>query len=81
MSRDKKLAKIRCAGVVLAIILLSMAMASYPTSASAADEKMEADQLVEKARMTFDNMVADSNLEALVDLLKRPGESLSVPRF
>ncbi len=71
MTRDKQLAKVGCAGVFLAIILLSMAMASYPTSASAADEKMEADQLVERARMTFDNMVADSNLEAIVDLLKK----------
>jgi lipid-binding SYLF domain-containing protein len=32
---------------------------------------MEADQLVAKARMAFASMVADPNLEALVDLLKR----------
>ena len=57
--------------MVLMAILLSMAMVSFPIPKSAADDRMETDQLVEKARMSFDNMVADPNLEALVDLLKK----------
>jgi lipid-binding SYLF domain-containing protein len=56
--------------LVLAIILLSAAMMSSPVPASA-DDKMEADHLVEKARMAFNTMVADPNMEALVNLLKK----------
>ncbi len=57
-------------GLIL-IILLSMAVVSFPASSRAADERLEANQLVEKARITLENMVADPNLEALVDLLKK----------
>ena len=66
-----KLAKGQCVWLVVATVLLSFAMVSFPIPASPADDKMEADQLVEKARMAFDSMVADPNLEALVDLLKK----------
>ena len=52
MNREKRLA-----GVVMTAILLSMAMGYFPTPASAADDKMEEDQLVEKARMAFDSTV------------------------
>ena len=71
MNTEKRYAGVRCASLVLMAILLSMAMVSFPIPKSAADDRMETDQLVEKARMSFDNMVADPNLEALVDLLKK----------
>jgi lipid-binding SYLF domain-containing protein len=67
----EKLAKGQCVWLVVATVLLSFAMVSFPIPACRADDKMEADQLVEKARMAFDSMVADPNLEALVDLLKK----------
>jgi lipid-binding SYLF domain-containing protein len=53
-----------------AIFLLAMAVIASPVPASA-DDKMEADQLVEKARLAFNNMVADPNMEALVGLMKK----------
>jgi lipid-binding SYLF domain-containing protein len=71
MSREKSLAKGQSAWLVLAMVLLTFAMVSFPIPASPADNKMEADQLVQKARMAFNSMVSDPNLEALVDLLKR----------
>ena len=60
----------RGARAVLAIILLSVVIVSSPVSASA-DDRMEADHLVEKARMAFNTMVADPNMEALVNLVKK----------
>jgi lipid-binding SYLF domain-containing protein len=55
---------------VWAITLLSMVMMYSPVPASA-DDRMEADHLVERARMAFNTMVTDSNMEALVDILKK----------
>ena len=43
--------------MVLEAILLSMAMGSFSTHASAADERMGEDQRVEGARMDFDSVV------------------------
>lgn len=71
MNTEKRLAKGQCIWLVVATVLLSFAMVSFPIPASPADDKMEAGQLVEKARMAFDSMAADPNLEALVDLLKK----------
>ena len=71
MNAEKRLGRVKSVGLVLLAIVLSIVMTSFPVPASAADDKMQANQLVEKARMAFDSMVADPNLEALVDLLKR----------
>ncbi len=71
MNRAKRWTGIGGVGSVLAILLLSVAVMSFPKPSSGADERMEANQMVEKARITLDNMVADPNLEALVDLLKK----------
>jgi len=71
MKAEKRLGRVQSVGLVLLAIVLSIVMTSFPVPASAADDKMQAEQLVEKARMAFDSMVADPNLEALVDLLKR----------
>ena len=71
MKAEKRLGRVQSVGLVLLAIVLSIVMTSFPVPTSAADDKMQAEQLVEKARMAFDSMVADPNLEALVDLLKR----------
>ena len=71
MNRKKWLVKGQSVWLVLSTVLLSFVMVSFPIPAFPADNKMDADQLVSKARMTFASMVADPNLEALVDLLKR----------
>ena len=70
MNREKRFVKGQSVWLVLSMVLLSFAMVSLPIPAFPADNKMDADQLVSKARMTFASMVADPNLEALVDLLK-----------
>ncbi len=71
MNIEKRLGWMRSVGSLATITLLAVTLAFFPFPASAADEKMEANQLVEKARMTFENMARDPNLEALVDLLKK----------
>src|SRR5262245_37295236 len=38
--------------------------------AGAADDALEAEQLVEKSRLTFESFIADANLGAFRDLLK-----------
>jgi lipid-binding SYLF domain-containing protein len=52
------------------IILLSVIM-TYPPLPASADDRMEADHLVDKSRMAFNSMVADPNMEALIDILKK----------
>jgi lipid-binding SYLF domain-containing protein len=68
---EKQFPKGQCVQLVVATVLLFFAVLSFPIPASPADDRMEAGQLVEKARMAFGSMVADPNLEALVDLLKK----------
>jgi lipid-binding SYLF domain-containing protein len=53
------------AGLVIAVCLVLGSLGS------AADEALETKQLVEKARFTLENFVADPNMEALRDLLKK----------
>ena len=47
--------------------------------AGAADDAQEAEQLVEKSRLTFESFIADSNLAAFKDLLKRGKGLFLVP--
>ncbi len=72
MKTKKALTSVTGTGVWIAIVFLSLAMVpSLPAKVFAADDKMEAEQLVEKARMTLDSMASDPNMEALVDLMKK----------
>jgi lipid-binding SYLF domain-containing protein len=71
MKKGKRLVWIGSVWLLLATLLLPIGMVSFSIHTAAADDRMEADQLVEKARMAFGNMVADPNMDALVDLLKR----------
>ena len=72
MNAGKWLDGLGSVGLVFGTILLSMAIIlSFVVPVSATDDKREAEELVEKARMTFDNMTTDPNLEALVDLMKK----------
>lgn len=43
---------------------------SFYTSLALADDKTEANQLVEKAKMTFENFIQDENMKTMVNLLK-----------
>jgi len=72
MKAEKRLTSVTETGVLIATILLSLVMVTSLTArAFAADDKMEAEQLVEKARMTLGSMASDPNMEALVDLIKK----------
>jgi lipid-binding SYLF domain-containing protein len=72
MKTEKFLTSVIGTRVLIAIILLFLVMAtSLAARAFAVDDKMEAEQLVEKARMTLDSMASDPNMEALVDLMKK----------
>ncbi|MGH7333008.1 MAG: lipid-binding SYLF domain-containing protein [Candidatus Rokuibacteriota bacterium] len=52
-------------------MLSATILATGVRSASAQAETQQADQLVERSRLTLESFVADSNLEAFHDLLKR----------
>jgi lipid-binding SYLF domain-containing protein len=66
--------------LAMAAVLLSAGMALYPTLA-AADEAMEARQLVEKAQLTFESLAADPAMEAMTDLIKKAKGVLIVPQL
>jgi len=68
MKIEKRLERV---WVGLLAILWAISMVSFPVPASAADERIDADHLVEKARLAIDTMAADPNLEAFTDLLKK----------
>jgi lipid-binding SYLF domain-containing protein len=71
MNTEKWLDGLGSVGLVFGAILLSMAMVfGFSAPTSAVDDKQEAEELVEKARMTFDNLVTDPKMGALVDLMK-----------
>ena len=56
---------------VLAGALTTAITAAGVRRAGAADDVQEADQLVEKSRLTFESFLTDSNLAAFKDLLKQ----------
>jgi hypothetical protein len=58
----RRLVGVECVWLVLAAGWCSIVIISFPVCASAADDRMEAGQLVEKARMAFESMVGDPNL-------------------
>lgn len=57
----------RSVGAALAALVLC----TVGSSAARADDALEAKQLVEKAKLTFDTFVADPQMQPLRDLLKR----------
>jgi lipid-binding SYLF domain-containing protein len=56
-----------------ALLLISCAKKPATTTATAAvsQDQMEAQQLVERAQLTFNNLMADNNMNAMRDLLPR----------
>lgn len=65
--------------LVTAIFLAVLVMA-FPADRASADDKQEAIQLVEKARITFDNFLADKNMEPFHDLVKQASGVLISPQ-
>ena len=63
---------------VLALLVLGLTAVGRPV---AADDAQEARQLVEKARFTLENFVADKNMTALRDLLPKAKGVLVTPEL
>lgn len=66
-------------GQLLGALLLSMMMIGSLAFSAFADDKQAASQLVEKARMTLQNFMIDSNMGAFRDLIKEAKGVLIVP--
>ena len=64
---DDWLALLALVGFLLAIV----AVPTFPTRAFAADDKQEAEQLVEKARFALEDFMSDKNMDAFHDLITR----------
>ena len=54
------------AALVIAVFISGVALSSY-----AADDRQEAEQLVEKAKFTLDDFMSDKNMEAFHDFIRR----------
>lgn len=70
MERFKGFSARGCRWLAAAVLLAAWSV-SAPVPATAAEVRTKADQLVDRAQMVFENMVADPNMSALVDLVKR----------
>jgi SH3 domain-containing YSC84-like protein 1 len=69
MNRTKRLrghGRVVGAALVIAVFIFGLAPSSF-----AADDRQEAEQLVEKAKFTLDDFMSDKNMDAFHDLLKR----------
>jgi lipid-binding SYLF domain-containing protein len=61
----------RNGGKLVAVLLAAIFISGLVGVARAADDKQEAEQLVEKARFTLEDFMADKNMDAFHDLIKK----------
>jgi lipid-binding SYLF domain-containing protein len=61
----------RNGGKLIAVLLATLFISGLAGTVRAADDKQEAEQLVEKARFTLEDFMADKNMDAFRDLLKK----------
>ena len=80
MNSIKNFGRARNFGLVLAAIFVSMALIAYPPAAQAA-AKQESDHLVQKARLTLESFMSDSNMGAFRDLLNRADGVVIAPEL
>ncbi len=57
--------------ILLFTIFLPTGILALITTPAAADDALEAKQLVEKTKISFENIVADPNMEAMTNLIQR----------
>ncbi len=67
--------------LLVVLIVLSFVNLIFLTSPVLADDKQEASQLVVKAKLMLENFMADKNLEAFNDLIKRAKAVFIVPEL
>ena len=65
----------------LGAFLLSVAMIATLATPASADDKQDAEQLVEKAQMTLQSFMGDSSMDAFRDLIKQAKGVLVVPQL
>ncbi len=56
---------------IVSVFLAAVFVSGLTLSAFAADDRQEAEQLVEKAKFTLDDFMADKNMSAFHDLIKK----------
>ena len=67
--------------MLVATILVSTSMVIFLATPASADEKQDAIQLVEKARMTLEDFMADKNMEVFRDLIQNARAILVTPQL
>ena len=72
--------KARLSMFVVAILMCAVMVIFFTTPVSA-DEKQDATQLVDKARMTLEGFMADKNMEAFQDVIKKAKAILVTPQL
>ena len=58
-------------GLMVTVVLAVALVAAPALSTSAADDRQEAEQLVEKAKFTLEDFMSDKNMEAFHDFIRR----------
>lgn len=66
--------------VPLIVILILVALFTFQSTVSFANDKEEATQLVDKARFTLESFISDSKMEAFCDLIKKAQAILIAPQ-
>ncbi len=79
MDTKKSVNQMAAVCLFLASIFLSIGAVVFPTVPASAAEKQEAEQLVEKARLTMESFMLDSSMGAFRDLLKKSHGVMIVP--
>ena len=67
--------------MLVVTILVSTSMVIFLATPASADEKQDAIQLVEKARMTLEEFMADKNMEVFRDLIQNARAILVTPQL
>ena len=81
MNMTRHSSSMQTAWLFLVAFLLSAAMIVTLAPPASADDKQDAEQLVEKAQMTLQSFMSDSSMDAFRDLIKQAKGVLVVPQL
>ncbi len=66
---------------LFSVLILSLALFPGPAAAATASDRQEANQLVEKARLTLEGFMSDNNMGAFRDLLRKADGVMIAPQL
>lgn len=66
---------------LFSVLILSLVLIPGPAAAASASDRQEANQLVEKARLTLEGFMSDNNMGAFRDLLQRADGVMIAPQL